>query len=244
MTNPERKGLTGEEIDENKAKQIAEEFIGKDKIKEINSNGVSENANIPSYDFAIKTNNNNDTNLWISVSRKGGHVVFMNYNREASVEVINMEKANELGKEFLNTRGISNMKETYYMKQDGIVTINYAYMQNDVIMYPDLIKLKVALDNGEILGIETTGYLNSHTERTLEEVQISKEKAKESLNKELEILSEGLAVIPTEYQTEVLCYEFKGKVEDREFLVYINAITGREEDVLVILNTPNGTLTM
>lgn len=244
MTNPERKGLTGEEIDENKAKQIAEEFIGKDKIKEINSNGVSENANIPSYDFAIKTNNNNDTNLWISVSRKGGHVVFMNYNRDTSVEVINMEKANELGKEFLNTRGISNMKETYYIKQGGIVTINYAYMQNDVVMYPDLVKLKIALDNGEILGIETTGYLNSHTERDLEEVQISKEKAKESLNKDLEILSEGLAVIPTEYQTEVLCWEFKGKVEDREFLVYINAITGREEDVLVILNTPNGTLTM
>lgn len=244
MTNPERRGLTGEEIDEDRAKQIAEEFIGKDKIKEINSNGLSENANIPSYDFAIKTDNNNDTNLWISISRKGGHVVFMNYNRDVDVEVITQENANQLGKEFLNTKGISNMKETYFIKQGGIVTINYAYMQNDVVMYPDLIKLKLALDNGEILGIETTGYLNSHIERNLEEVKISKEKAKESLNKDLEILSEGLAVIPTEYQTEVLCWEFKGKVEDREFLVYINAITGREEDVLVILNTPNGTLTM
>lgn len=244
MTNPERKGLTGEDIDEDKAKSIAEEFIGKDKIKEINSNGISENANIASYDFVVKTDNNNEANLWISVSKKGGHVVFMNYNRNVEVETITQEKANELGKEFLNTRGINNMKETYYIKQEGIVTINYAYMQNDVIMYPDLIKLKVALDNGEILGIETTGYLNSHNERNLEEVQITKEKAKESLNKDLEILSEGLAVIPTEYQTEVLCWEFKGKVEDREFLVYINAKTGREEDILVILNTPNGTLTM
>ena len=244
MTSPERKGLTGEDIDEDKAKSIAEEFIGKDKIKEINSNGISENANIASYDFVVKTDNNNEANLWISVSKKGGHVVFMNYNRNVEVETITQEKANELGKEFLNTRGINNMKETYYIKQEGIVTINYAYMQNDVIMYPDLIKLKVALDNGEILGIETTGYLNSHNERNLEEVQITKEKAKESLNKDLEILSEGLAVIPTEYQTEVLCWEFKGKVEDTEFLVYINAKTGREEDILVILNTPNGTLTM
>lgn len=168
----------------------------------------------------------------------------MNYNRNVEAETISQERANELGKQFLDSRGINNMKETYYIKQDGIVTINYAYLQDNVIMYPDLIKLKVALDNGEILGIETTGYLNSHTERKLEEIQITKEKAKESLNKELEILSEGLAVIPTEYQTEVLCWEFKGKVEDREFLVYINAKTGKEEDVLVILNTPNGTLTM
>ena len=244
MTNPERKGLTGEDIDEGKAKSIAEEFIGKDKIKEINSNGISENANIPSYDFVVKTDNDSEANLWISISKKGGHVVFMNYNRNVEVETITQERANELGKEFLDTRGINNMKETYYIKQEGIVTINYAYMQNDVIMYPDLVKLKVALDNGEILGIETTGYLNSHNERNLEEVQITKEKAKESLNKDLEILSEGLAVIPTEYQTEVLCWEFKGKVEDREFLVYINAKTGREEDILIILNTPNGTLTM
>ena len=40
-----------------------------------------------------------------------------------------------------------------------------------------------------------------------------------------------------------MCYEFKGKVDEREFLVYINAENGKEEDVLVITNTPNGTLT-
>ena len=136
------------------------------------------------------------------------------------------------------------MKETYYLKQDGIVTINYAYTQNDVVMYPDLIKLKIALDNGEVLGIETTGYLNSHQERSLATPKISIEEAKKNLNKNLEIISEGLAVIPTEWKTEIQCYEFKGKVDDTEFLVYINSENGREEDILVIINTPNGTLTM
>ncbi len=111
-------------------------------------------------------------------------------------------------------------------------------------MYPDLIKVKVALDNGEVLGIETTGYLNNHTIRDVSKVNITREEAKKSLNKDLDIQSEGLAVIPTEWQTEILCYEFKGKVEDREFLVYINADNGREEDILIITNTPNGTLTM
>ena len=140
------------------------------------------------------------------------------------------------------------MKETYYLKQNGIVTINYAYEQKTlsgerIVMYPDLIKLKVALDTGEVLGIETQGYLNSHTERKIPENLISKEKAKEVLNKELQIESENLAIIPTEWKTEVLCWEFKGKVEDNEFLLYINAETGKEEDILVIVNTPDGTLT-
>jgi len=59
----------------------------------------------------------------------------------------------------------------------------------------------------------------------------------------LEITSENLAIIPTEWKTEILCYEFKGKIDDTDFLVYINAETGREENILVIIDTPNGILT-
>ena len=110
-------------------------------------------------------------------------------------------------------------------------------------MYPDLIKVKVALDDGEILGIETTGYLNSHTERELVSEEISIEEARENINENLEITSERKAVIPTKWKSEILCYEFQGKVNDKEFLVYINVETGKEEDILVILNTPGGTLT-
>jgi len=135
------------------------------------------------------------------------------------------------------------MKATYYMKQAGIVTINYAYVQNDVTIYSDLVKLKVALDNGEILGIETTGYLNNHETREIGTPKISLEKASENINKNLEITSSGLAIIPTEWRTEVFCYEFKGKVNGTDFLVYVNAETGKEENILVIIETPNGILT-
>lgn len=242
MTNPERKGLTGEEIDEETAKQKALEFIGAENVKEINSNGITQNANIQSYDFsAVK---NDGVNVWISISQKGGHVVFSNSTRNVTAEIISQENANEIGKKFLDSRGIYNMKPTYYLKQNGIVTINYAYEQDGVTVYSDLVKLKVALDNGEILGMETSGYLNSHEYRNFATPKISKEKAREKINKNLEIQSEGLAMIPTEYQSEILCWEFKGVVDDRQFLVYINVENGKEEDVLVILDTPNGVLTM
>lgn len=242
LTNGEKKGLTGDDIDEDIAKQKAIDFIGKDNVQNIESLGFSENATIPEYNFSVKTNSENS--ISISISKKGGHIVYMNSNRDVNSEIISQEEANVKGKEFLNNHGFVNMKETYYLKQDGIVTINYAYVQNDVVVYSDLIKVKVALDNGEVLGIETTGYLNNHTQRDTSNVKISKESAKKTLNKNLQIASEGLAIIPTEFQTEILCYEFKGKVDDKEFLVYINAENGREEDILIITNTPNGTLTM
>ncbi len=245
IISAEKKGLIGEDIDEETAKQKVIEFVGQDRIDQISSNGLIENGNIAVYDFGIQVKNGDKNNpLNVSISKKGGHIVLMNYNRNIEAEVISNEEAIQKGKEFLNSHNFPNMKETYYLKQDGIVTINYAYEQNGIVMYPDLIKLKIALDNGEILGIETTGYLNSHYERNLTEPKITKEQAKSSLNQDLEIFSEGLAVIPTEWKTEILCYEFKGRIDDTDFLVYINAETGREENILVIVDTPNGTLTV
>lgn len=242
VTNQEKKGLTGEEITEEQAKQKVEEIIGKNNIKEISNLGFSENATIQVYDFIVT--NNKEEKTQISISKKGGHIVYFNTNRDVNAEMISQEEANEKGKQFLSDNGFSNMKETYYLKQEGVVTINYAYTQNNVVVYSDLIKVKVALDNGEILGIETSGYLNNHCERNISKPKITKEEAKKELNKDLEIMSEGLAIIPTEWKTEILCYEFKGKVEGKEFLVYINCENGREEDVLIVTNTPNGTLTM
>ena len=247
ITSSEKKGVTGEDIYEEKAKEIVKTFYGEEKIKNIDSNGFSENAEIPSFDFNVKMKENDNT-ATISISKKGGHVIFANYNKTVSTEIISQEKANEIAKDFLDKHGYTNMKETYYLKQNGIVTINYAYTQNNtnnqqVTIYPDLIKVKVALDDGSVLGIETSGYLNSHTTREISTDIISKEKAKDVLNKDLQIESENLAIIPTKWNTEVLCWEFKGKVEDNEFLVYINAKTGKEEDILIIVNTPDGTLT-
>lgn len=246
ITKVEKVGLTGDEISEEDAKNIAKNFVEENNIDEIISNGLSENTDMPTYDFIVKLKDrkNNENIMAISISKKGGHIVFSNYNRTIEAETIDYDKANEYAINYLNSKGFNNMKETYYLKQDGILTINYAYEQDNVIIYPDLIKVKVALDNGEILGIETTGYLNSHTTRKNIKPKISKEEAKKTLNKNLNIQSENLAIIPTEFKTEVLCWEFKGTLDDTEFLVYINAEDGREEDILTIVNTADGILTM
>ena len=180
----------------------------------------------------------------VMISKKGGHIIESSLDREVVEEKISQTEANEIGKAYLADKGFESMKETYFIKQGNIVTINYAYNDNGVIVYPDLIKVRVALDNGEILGIETTGYLNSHYNREYIKPQIDIQEAKSKLNENLEIKSENMAIIPTEWKTEILCYEFKGSVEGKDFLVYINCQTGKEEDILVILDTPGGTLTI
>ena len=102
LTGQEKKGLTGEDIDENQARQKAEEFVGSNNIKETSNLGFSENATIPVYDFSIT--NKNDETINISISKKGGHIVSMNTNREVGAETISQEEADKKAKEFLESK--------------------------------------------------------------------------------------------------------------------------------------------
>jgi len=246
LTSTQKKGLTGDAIDEETAKKKAEEFIGKDRIKEITSIELSQNSDVEAYAIGIRTNNNEIISM--SISRIGGHVIYMNSDKNVETQILSDEEAKNKAKTFLEEKGFANMKATYYINQGGVSTINFAYEQKyddnqSVIMYADLIKVKIALDNGEILGIETTGYLNNHYERNLTAPAISIGEAKEKLNTNIEITNQRLAMIPTEWNTEIFCYEFQGKIDEIEFLNYINVETGDEEDTLIITNTENGTLT-
>lgn len=243
VNKAEKVGLVGDDISEQDAYQKVKDFFGEGKIESIEMNQFLQNADIPCYDFSVKLKNQ-ENKANIEIAQKGGAVIEMQNNREVSEEKLSQEEANEMGKSFLTQKGFENMKETYFTKLGNVVTVNYAYEYDGIIAYPDLIKVKIALDNGEVLGMETDGYLNSHTSREFNDVKIKIDEARENLNQDLEIIDEGMAIIPTEWKTEILCYEFKGKVEDREFLVYINCETGEEEDILVILDTPGGTLTV
>ena len=231
----EKKGLTGEEIAEEEAKEKLKNYFY-NEIEKIKNNGLIENADIPVYSFIVKVKNE-EKEYGIEISKKGGWLVGLENDRNVNEEKISQEEASQIGKEYLNKIGFSNMKETYYTKLENIVTINYAYVQDGVIIYSDLIKVKIALDNGEILGCETSGYLNAHHDREIKQAKISIDDAREKINNQLNIVSEKVAIIPTEWQTELQCYEFKGTVSNKQFLVYINVETGEEEDILVILET-------
>ena len=93
-----------------------------ENIEEITFNGLTENGNIPSFDFSVKLNKRpKDQRSNISISQKGGHIVLVNDNKSVETEVISQEEANQIGKEFLSKKGFPNMKETYYLKQQGIL---------------------------------------------------------------------------------------------------------------------------
>ena len=226
------------EVSPEDAAVIANEFFGR-KSGFISYRGVSENSVIDSYTFTTK----NDESV-ISITKKGGYILYYLNTRTVGDATIEPAEAIKKASEFLSNHGYMNMTESYYEKTDNTATVNFAYSQEGVVCYPDLVKVKVALDTGDIIGMEAHGYIMNHTLRDNTAPKIERQQARELVSRHLSVDSVRLAIIPKDSEREVLCYEFKCSANGKNYLVYINAIDKTEEDVLLLIESEDGILTV
>lgn len=236
ILNQSPKTLEGKaDISKDEAQAIAADFIGTDKESLRFDGEVSGTAE--AYNFSVDSIN-------ISVCKKGGAVLYLLGSSNAGESVLTCEQAIESAHNFLSSKGYNDMKESYYSTQDGICTINFAYEKDGVVYYPDLIKLSVSLETGNVISFDARGYIMNHTERSLPENMISADDAKTAVSDYLTVMSTRLAVIPTDYKTEKTAYEFHCKTPDeQEVLVYIDVLTAKEDDILLLLYSDGGILT-
>ena len=155
------------------------------------------------------------------------------------------EEVEEKAGSFLRENGYENMSVTYTQKEDGTMLVNYAATQGGVVLYPDLVKVRVAMDDGTIIGFEASGYLMSHRERDIPEAAVGAAEAEGKASPALKVLSSRLCIIPTAGSGEVFCREVKCETrEGGHCLLYINALSGAEEKLLLLIEDENGTLTI
>ncbi len=218
------------EISEKQARNLAKKFTGKEETSISFVNGK-----LPAY--SIKSNNTT-----VEFTKKGGILLLLMKDRYTDEEKISVKDASKIAIKFLLENGFNNMRESYYEKQGGSVVINYAYEQDGYTVFPDLVKVKVALDNGEILGFESRGYVMNHTYRNIPEEKITKEEALSNVSSHLDAQEVSHAIIPLEDGSEAPCWQIKGVVANKHFLMYVNTQTGFTEDVQILLESENGTL--
>ncbi len=246
MINKKPVGLPGNDVSKKEAENIAMDFVGKDRVQEITAFEEGENASdmrIPSYTFNIRPKNTSkELAIYMGVSKKGGKVLWMANSRPVPKGKLSTKEAQDKALKYLKEKGFDNMETNYYLKNDGTILFNFVYKENNVIVYPDLVKVKVALDNGEVVGFDASGYYLNHQARNIETPQITETEARDKVKTEFNINSTRLALIPIGKE-EKLCYEFKGKHNNADFIVYINALDGTEEQILQIIKDENGTLT-
>ena len=228
------------EIDENVGRQAAAKFLG--VRPELVYPAGELLADIASFSYETKLRGNVTR---LTVSKQGGIVYQVIGSRAVEQAQISAKEAMDAAKKFLERRGYTNMRESYYMINNNILTANFAYTESGVVCYPDLIKVRIAMDDSSLESFDATGYLKSHRARTIPAAGISEESAKAKVPSDLNIINVNKTIIPSAGKNEVFCYEFECEdANAQRFLIYANAETGEQEKIFILLQDENGTLTI
>ncbi len=218
------------DVSEDAALETARGFIG----PEARLTGVGE-GKIPSYYFE-------NGSCRLELSRAGGCPLWLLNDRPVDTAALSLEEARQYAADFLRRNGYYDMTESYYDLKNGCAVLNYAWTQNGYTVYPDLVKVKVALDTGEVVGFEGRGYVMNHRARDIPEPKITPEEAAKMVSRGAPIESTSYAVIPLDGGGEAFCYQLRGSLDGKNFLIYINTQTGAEEDVMILLESDTGVL--
>lgn len=198
---------------------------------------------LPAYAFTLPQDGGSG---YIEVTRQGGQVLSYFQDRCPAQPAISVDKAIALAQNYLTAWTFPHMEPSYHIQREGVLTIHFAPVTDEVYCYPDLVKLTIALDNGKLLGYEAHGYLYQHYERAFSAPAVSLETAQAAIPNGVTLLSAQKALIPTQGGTdEVLTYEFKCQAPDgRHVLIYVNTETGLQQNILLLLEDETGTLAL
>lgn len=236
----EIKGLDGKEISKERANDIFAALFGRFGLGDVENAGET-SAGIACYNVQSVIDGEL---LYAQISKKGGKLIMFSYAGECNGVNHDGATAVETAENFLNTLEIENMKAVWINLSNNVYTINFAYETDGVIVYSDLIKVRVCAETNTVLGFEATGYYTNHTERLISEPVLSKEKAMNKVSANIAIESARLALVPVGNSSEKLCYEFSGEYDGSTYYVYIDAANGKQVEMFKVIESTEGELLM
>lgn len=216
------------DISEKDAENIVKRYFSDAKNIEIVGEG---SASVESFVLSFETKGRTATAF---ITKKGGYLVNYNNYTEVNNPVKTEAECIESAKAFLIKTGYSDMECVWTYNNNSTVYLNFAYKKGNIIFYPDLIKIKVSADNGEIIGFEAQNYIYNHGERDIEFDNSAESAIK--ISSTLEVESTAYCVIPTDWNEEVYCKEVKGTYENSTYYLYYDLSTGEEIRALVVID--------
>jgi spore germination protein len=121
------------------------------------------------------------------------------------------------------------MEATSWNETGNIAIFTFVRKSGDVWIYPEAAAVKVALDNGEIMGFQGDEMVFNKVGRPKEKARLTEAQARKQVSPRLKIVKSNRAVIYNPEGIAVFCYEFLGSLDSEQYRVFINADTGKEE---------------
>jgi spore germination protein len=227
--------IKGETITEKEAISTAKKYMNFNGDAEVK---VTENGKGSDYGFYSVSIQNKKTGQEgnMDITKKAGYPIwFINY-RDVTEQKISLNDASIKATAFLKENGYKDLVLFESSQYDNTGVFNFVTSVNNVRIYPEAVKIEVALDNGDIIGFSAQEYLKSFQTREIGQPVLTSEQARAKVNPNLKVMEERQAVIVNDLNNEVLCYEFLGTLGNDTYRIFINAKDGVEEEVEKLKN--------
>jgi spore germination protein len=229
------KHIKGADINAQQAKDIAKKFLGINKDVDIRVTNGGKGAGFDFYSLRIH-DPKTKAETYMDITKKGGYPIWVMQNRKVNNQNISLNEASIRAANFLKKQNFENLELFESAQYDNIGVFTFVPNIKGVRIYPDAIKIKVALDNGNIVGYSAKDYLASNHIRHISSAKLPVAEARKKINKDVTIMEERKAIILNDIGNEVLCYEFLGTIDNDTYRIFINANTGQEEKVEKLKN--------
>lgn len=225
--------VTGKKKSEEDIRLFSKQLFDLEDDIEININKSGDGADIPMYSVFYE----DGKRVFMDITERGAHPINILVEREVKEAKLSLNDGLLEAEAYLEQFGYEQMTvlQSQQFEHTGVYT--FLHVDEDVRIYPDSIVVKVALDNGDIVGLNAKEYIANHHERTIEEPTITSEEARKVVNKNIDIHEEHVAIITNDLHEEVLTYEFLGELNDETYRIFINASSGKEEKIEKLTNT-------
>ena len=214
-------GLSKEEV----SSEQAQEYL---RSKVYNNRDVGKiefdketNGDVSTYDFNVEVDNKK---FYAQVSKRGGLLITLSGYAEGADPILSREDAIDTAVKFANSFGFESMQSVWAEINENVAYINLAPVIDDVIMYPDLVKVKVDMTAKEIIGFEALNYAFNHVDRNVE-FNLTADEVESILGFDYNVIKTSKAVIRLDGGKEIASYEFITERIDGTYFYYIDANT-------------------
>ena len=241
MTHKKPLSLEGErQVSREQARTAAAKFLGREESALEDAGECA--GDVPCWVFTLPVRGGEYS---VQVTKQGGAIWSAVCSRPVGHESYTLRQGLAAAEDFAESLGIRGLEESYHAVSGGVLQVNFQYCQDGVRCYPDLVKVGVALDDGSLMSYDAQGYICAHTDRTIPKAAVSRAEAQSAVAKSLSVEDHAMAIIPSPGGEERLCHEFLCQADSGErYLLYVNALTGEEEKILILLEDKTGTLTV
>ncbi|MGZ6505446.1 MAG: germination protein YpeB [Tumebacillaceae bacterium] len=221
--------LDGSNVNEKQATAIIQKWLGMSNTNGIQVMRNGQGNKFPSYSVAVTKPDG--SKVFFTMAIKGGHVTWYMNNRAVQGEKFDLDQGAQKAIAFLKAHDINATEVVKIDSFDSVGVYDIVPMQNGVRIYPDKVVVKVALDNGEIIGLNSQDYAFNHGTRAITTPKLSEAKARTFVNSHVKVREVNRAIVLNDMNKEKQVYEFLGTLENETYKVYINADTGEEVGV-------------